>query len=73
MLNNVFYYLAHIAIDLQRIIAVNASNEVWAFPKVGLILFAPLDPFVIFITRLYFSLFHGSLDLLFLIWLGIIT
>ena len=56
MLNNIFYYLAQITVDLEGIITVDARDEVWAFSKVGLILFAPLHPLVIFIARLHFSL-----------------
>jgi hypothetical protein len=54
MLNNIFHHLAQITVDLEGIIAVDARNEVWTFSKVGLILFAPLYPLVVFITRLHF-------------------
>ena len=55
MLNNILHHLAQITVDLERIITVDARNKVWAFSKVDLILFAPLDPFVIFIARLHFK------------------
>ncbi|MGH8542258.1 MAG: hypothetical protein ACREX3_01140, partial [Gammaproteobacteria bacterium] len=53
MLNNLLHHLAQITVDLEGIITVNASNEVWTFSKVGLILFAPLYPLVVFIARLH--------------------
>jgi hypothetical protein len=54
MLNHIFHHLAQITIDLEGIITVDARNEVWAFSKVGMILFAPLHPLVILVTRLQF-------------------
>jgi hypothetical protein len=54
MLNNFLYHLAQISINLEGIVTVDTCNEVWAFSKVDLILFAPLHPLVIFITRLHF-------------------
>jgi len=54
MQNNILHHLAQITIDLEGVITMDARNEVWAFSKVGLILFAPLHPLVVFITRLHF-------------------
>lgn len=63
MLDNVCRDLAQITVDLKGIIAVNAGNKVWAFAKIGLILFAPLNPFVVFITRLHLETSSPTLGL----------
>ncbi len=55
MADDIFGDVAQLSIQLGRIVSMNARNEIGAFTKIGSILFAPLDPFVILITLFHFA------------------
>ena len=55
MADDIFGDVAQLGVQLGWIVAVDARDEVRALAKVGLVLFAPLDPFVILVTRLHLA------------------
>ena len=53
MPDDIVHNLSKFCVKLDGIIAVDARDEVWTSPDIDLICVAPLDPFVILITRLH--------------------
>jgi hypothetical protein len=56
VIDDLLNYFAQLLIYLDRIIAVDARNQIRAFADVDLVLTAPFDPAVILIDRFHFQL-----------------